>query len=447
MKTMKVVILGAGRRAIRLARQLSAEKKDVVIVDNNADKINDAMSRVDCLGIVGSGTDIEDLEQDDIQNANAFIALTGSDEVNLIASSIAVSDLKIPNTICALKNIVYSKKQGIMGITHVLNPYKDTAGVISRNIERGVFSDIINFENSALILYNVYVDSASTYAGHAVKDLRTLIPAQFIIAARLHRNRASVPSGDTIIQPGDTLSLVAREESITAILESMGKRRRKPRKTLVVGATRVADFLFQEMDRSKHKNFTLVEPDSTLCRKFSAKYPDILTINAKLTQEGVFKQEGFEQYDLIITLTDSDEQNLIIGSYAKFKGVKAAIAIVNKNPDYIEMSEHLGIDTVVSSQDATVDSILQYMHGQSISTLHSLFDGTIETFECRITSKSKICGKTLMEIDMRGRGIVAGAVKGDETIIPGGRYKIEDGDTLIMVAERNAYAFIQDLVN
>lgn len=444
---MKVVILGAGRRGIRLARQLSEEKKDIIIIDSSSENVAEAMSKADCIAYQGNGTDIEDLEKAEIRNADAFIALSGSDETNLIACSIASSEFKIPNTICAIKNISYSKSHSLIGITHVINPYKDTAEVINRHIENGIFSDIISFEQSSLVLYNVTIEPGSAYVGRSVKDLRGFIHAEFIIAARQRGSRAEVPSGDTVIHAGDTLSIVAKEESISAILKALGKQRQKPKKTLIVGASKISEFLIREINPSRHKDITLIDQDKEQCKLFSAKYPDILVINEKITREGVFRQEGFENYDLLISLTDNDELNLIIASFAKFKGVKASIAIINKNTDYLAIAEHLNIDTIISSQDASVDAILSYMHERNVSSLHSIFDGTLEAFECKITSESKLTGRLLMNIDMRGKGIVTGVIKPNETIIPGGKYKICDGDTLIMVAERSAYKFIQDLIS
>ena len=153
---MKVAILGAGRRGIRLARHLVEENKDVIIIDEDADDINDAMSKVDCLGFTGSGTNLEDLSDAGIDDADAFIALTGSDETNLVSSGIASSEFHIPLTIASIRNLSYTGYSGIgtslMGITHIVNPTQEVAQYIYEDVERGIYSDIISFENSSLVL-------------------------------------------------------------------------------------------------------------------------------------------------------------------------------------------------------------------------------------------------------------------------------------------------------
>ncbi len=443
---MKVVILGAGRRGRRLAGHLAEEKKDVLVLDDNPDAVRRVMENADCLAYVANGTDIRQLEEAGIRDADAFIALTNSDETNLVSCSLASSEFNIPTTICAIKNISYSKKQNLMGITHIINPFEETAKSIGRSIERGIYSDIISFENSSLVLYNVLIEPGSRYAGKKIKEIRAMIPAQFIIAALLRNSVASVPSGDTTVQAGDTLSFAADEKSVSLILSAVGKTRHQSKKIAIVGGTKVADFLINSTQTSIRKQITLIDYRKEVCEDFASRYPDILVINENITREGAFKQAGLEEYDLLISLSDMDERNILIASYAKSAGVKAVISVVGNNADYLRIANHLNIDAIVSVQNESVDSIMRYLHGTNVSTLHSLFDGNIEAFEYNVTSSSKLCSKMLKDVDMRGKGIITGIVKNGKTIIPDGNTIIEEGNTLIMVSERKAAEFIQNMI-
>lgn len=443
---MKVVILGAGRRGKRLAKLLTEEKKDVLIIDQYAEAVKRAMANIDCLAVQANGTNVDELENAGIRDADAFIALTSSDETNLVSCSIASTEFKIPTTICAIKNISYTNKSNFMGISHIINPFRETARSVGRSIERGIYSDIISFENSSQVLYNVQVEDGSKFSGKTVKEIRALIPVRFIIAALLRNSVATVPSGDTVVQAGDTLSLAADEQSVESLLSTAGKTRQKSKHIAIVGGTKVADFLIQQINPSIRKCITLIDSDKSICEDFASRYKDILVINDNVTREGVFRQEGLEEYDLLISMTENDERNILIASYAKFRGVKAVISTVNKNADYLRIAKHLNIDSIVSVQDESVDSIMRYLHGTNISTLHSLFDGNIEAFEYKVTKNSQLCNKMLNEIDMRGKGIITGIVKNGQTIIPNGTTKIEDGNVLIMVTQRQAAEFIQNLI-
>ena len=448
---MKVVILGAGRRGIRLARHLVEENKDVIIIDEDAEDVNTAMAKVDCLAIKGSGTSLEDLSDAGIDDADAFVALTGSDETNLVSSGIASSEFKVPLTIASIRNLSYTGYSGIgnsmMGITHIVNPTQEVAQYIYQDVERGIYSDIISFENSSLLLYNVYVEKGSPYADKIVKDLRKELNANFIIAALSREGEALVPSGDTVVRPGDTLSLVAQEESVKKLLSSVGRKSMRAKHIAIVGASQVADFLLRAIPKYQHKDITLIDKDKEVCEHMATVYPDVLVLNADITNEAVFEEEGLGAYDLMLCLTSNDELNIITASYAKHFGIKNSLALVSHNPNYIRMADHLDIDNIISTQDVTVDSLMRYMHGKNVSSTHSLFDGQIEALEFTIAEGNPIIGRALKDIDMRGKGIIAGVTKKDgSTLIPGGLYVIEHGDALITVIERKSTDFIQRLL-
>lgn len=448
---MKVVILGAGRRGIRLARHLVEENKDVIIIDEDAEDVNTAMAKVDCLAIKGSGTSLEDLSDAGIDDADAFVALTGSDETNLVSSGIASSEFKVPLTIASIRNLSYTGYSGIgnslMGITHIVNPTQEVAQYIYQDVERGIYSDIISFENSSLLLYNVYVEKGSPYADKIVKDLRKELNANFIIAALSREGEALVPSGDTVVRPGDTLSLVAQEESVKKLLSSVGRKSMRAKHIAIVGASQVADFLLRAIPKYQHKDITLIDKDKDVCEHMATVYPDVLVLNADITNEAVFEEEGLGSYDLMLCLTSNDELNIITASYAKHFGIKNSLALVSHNPNYIRMADHLDIDNIISTQDVTVDSLMRYMHGKNVSSTHSLFDGQIEALEFTIAEGNPIIGRALKDIDMRGKGIIAGVTKKDgSTLIPGGLYVIEHGDALITVIERKSTDFIQRLL-
>ena len=409
------------------------------------------MAKVDCLAIKGSGTSLEDLSDAGIDDADAFVALTGSDETNLVSSGIASSEFKVPLTIASIRNLSYTGYSGIgnslMGITHIVNPTQEVAQYIYQDVERGIYSDIISFENSSLLLYNVYVEKGSPYADKIVKDLRKELNANFIIAALSREGEALVPSGDTVVRPGDTLSLVAQEESVKKLLSSVGRKSMRAKHIAIVGASQVADFLLRAIPKYQHKDITLIDKDKDVCEHMATVYPDVLVLNADITNEAVFEEEGLGSYDLMLCLTSNDELNIITASYAKHFGIKNSLALVSHNPNYIRMADHLDIDNIISTQDVTVDSLMRYMHGKNVSSTHSLFDGQIEALEFTIAEGNPIIGRALKDIDMRGKGIIAGVTKKDgSTLIPGGLYVIEHGDALITVIERKSTDFIQRLL-
>ena len=445
---MKVVILGAGRRGIKLARRLAEENRDIIVLDEDPNAVEKAMQSIDCLGLVCTATNTDELEKTGIKDADAFIALTGSDETNLVSCAIVSSLFKIPTTIATVKNISYTKTENLTGISHIVNPYQEVASHIKNEIEQGIFSDIISFENSKLIMYNIYVDKKSKFAGKVLKEVRNIVKSQFIVAALSRKDKAVVPSGDTVIQEGDTLSVVIQSENIEELMKVAGHRKTTLNRIAIAGSTNVTDFLLKELSKKARRHVMVIAKDRNACIELSEKYPDTLIINDNIASEGLFKRESIENYDLFIGATDNDELNIISASYAKNTGVRSSLALLTKTPDYIIMSQHLGIDSVVSSQDITADAIAKYLHGTNIASMHSIFDGAIEVFEYKVPEESPLRSKMLKEINMRNKGIIAGVYKttDNKSIIPSGTYVIETGDILTLAVERRSLELVRQLL-
>jgi len=447
---MKVVILGAGRRGVLLARRLIQEKRDVVIIESDPKRAIEAQSKLDCMVVLGSGTDRNRLREADIDKTDSFIAVTDSDEVNLVACGIVENLYPSVNTVAAIRNLTYTGADGlpetVLGINYIVNPEAETARSIFEIIERGIFSDIITFDKCNLILYNILVTEDSKFAKKDVQTLRKSLKADFVIAAINRGNEGIVPSGGTVIYPGDTISLVASEKQMDIVFKLLGKERSKPRKIAIVGGSKIAKFLLKNFDGSKRKNIVLIEQDSVVCETFASIFPELLVVKADITEETIFEDERLDTFDLLLSLTDNDELNIITASYAKRIGVDRAIALVKNNNNYIRLAKHLDIDTVISVSEATVDSLMRYLRGAHVSSVHALFNGRFEVFEFTITTEMKVCGKMLKEINMRNKGIIAGitSFEGINTI-PSGDYKLQAGDTLVVTAGRESLSFIQNL--
>jgi trk system potassium uptake protein TrkA len=450
MAAMKVVILGAGKRGTLLARHLIQEKRDVIIIESDPKRATEVEGKLDCMVVNGSGTNPSTLRSIDIEQCNTFIAVTDSDEVNLVACGIVENLKSSITTIAAIRNLTYTGKDGlpfsVLGINHIVNPEAETARSIHSIIERGIFSDVITFERSNLVLYNVYVTEGSRFANQNIANCRAKIGTEFVIAAISRENEGIVPSGNTVVFPGDTLSIVASDDDREALFKLLGQHRVKPKKIIIVGGSKIARFLLRSFEPTQHKSIVLVEQDKEVATYFSTLFPNLLVVQSDITDETIFDDERFYSFDLLISLTDNDELNIIIASYAKRVGVNNAIALIKNNNNYIRLAQHLGIDSVISVSEATVDSLLKYLRGDHVSSVHSLFNGQFEIFEFQISEEMAVAGKKLKEINMRNRGIIAGISNADgKHIIPSGAYQIQVGDSLIVCAGRENLAFVQKI--
>jgi len=215
-----------------LAKQLIVDGKDVVLIDNSHERIESVVSKLDCLGILGNGTDIAKLMEADIEHAQAFIAVTNSDEINLVSCGLVSSSYPQVKTVAAIRSLIYTGadglKEGLLGIDYIVNPNAETAKSIFNIIEQGVNGNVLGFTNSKLLLYNFFIEPFSSYIGSTVMEMRNKLQAEFVIASINRRGLVIVPSGSTTIQAHDTLSIVADSEEVTDILKTVGQLQKKP---------------------------------------------------------------------------------------------------------------------------------------------------------------------------------------------------------------------------
>lgn len=438
---MKVMILGAGKRGLRLAQHLAEESNDVVIIDTKEKLTRAAMDKIDCIAFPGSGTSLEDLSDAGTDSADAFVALTGDDEVNLVACALASHEFQVPLTIASIRNISYTGSSGtnsnLLGITHIVNTDYEIASDIYDEIERGLFSDIISLHDSKLVVYNLVVGDNPEFCNLPVIDLRAKVNTDCLIVAIYRDGESLIPSGDTMVLPGDTISLVMKPEDSQKAVKITGRPRIKPQKIVIVGATTATKLLLGMFPPNERSKFAVIDRDEAVCEEFAREFPEALIINGDIADEDILEDEGLDSYDLLVSTTSNDELNIIIASYCKQIGFDYSIAVVRSNNNYTKLARHMGIDSIVSSQEVTVDSITRYLHGTNVASVHSLFDAKIEVFEYMLGVKSKALAKKLRQFNMKGRGLIAGVTKpSGVTLIPNGEYRLEAGDILVLIVRQ-----------
>lgn len=446
----KIIILGAGRRGLGLAKQLIVDGKDVVIIDNAHERVESAVSKLDCLGVLGNGTDIAKLMEAGIEDAEAFIAVTNSDEINLVSCGLVSSTYPQTKTVAAIRSLIYTGvdglKEGLLGIDFIVNPNAETAKSIYNIIEQGVNGNVLGFSNTKLLLYNFYIEPFSPYVGSTVMEMRSKLDAEFVIASINRRGLVIVPSGNTTIQAKDTLSIVADSEEVTDILKTVGQLQKRPNNMVLVGASKITRALLNRMSPAMRSKVTVVDQDEEVCKAFSERFREILVIKADITDEEVMQEEQLGTYDLLVALTDNDELNIITASYAKRIGVQRSIALIKNNNNYSRMASYLDIDVVISTTDTTVESLLRYLRGSNVSSIHSLFNGQLEIYEFIINKECEVCNKQLKDINMRKKAIIAGIIgSSGECTIPTGLSTLREGDTVLVAVLRDSSDMIQKL--
>ena len=451
---MSVVILGAGRRGARLARHLIEEKKSVIMIDWDNERCSQIMAKLDLMAICRSATDISVLEEAGAKEAEAIIAVTDSDEVNLVACGIAASNFPETKTIAAIRGISYLGKEAehkggrILGIDHIVNPEEEAAKRIAGIIKSGLFSDVIRFDDAEFILFTSYIQEGSMFQGKSLIEVKKMLDGQYVVIGIRRGKEVFSPSGGTVLMAGDELAVMAVDDDSDSIFSSFRGENSsiKLKKAFIVGGTRIARYLLRMMGKKTQERMVLIDKDSDICSSFAEEFPYLLVLNDSITDEEVWEDERLHNADLMISVTENDELNIITASYAKKVGTKKSIALLKTNPNYVQFATTLDIDVPISTTSSTVDTIMKHLRGESVKTLHSTFDGELEVYEYVLSPSFRLNGKKLMDTNFRGKCILTGVKRSEvESFVPDGNYIFRANDTVLVSCVHENYDFVMEM--
>lgn len=430
---MKIVVAGAGEVGFHIAEHLIKEGKDVVLIEKDADRAKFVSSHLDCLVIHGEATNLETLKQADIQKADGFISATDYDEVNMITCFIVNSEFEVPVKIARVRNMEYSKTRLVghkySGIDYIVNPEIEAAKSIAATVQHGATSDIFLFENSDIQLRDIFVDEDSFFCTKSLRQIKKELREDFIIAGILRGEHIIVPSGDTVLQSCDHIYVIATNRTFMQVLRKTGTPHKKLRSVIVLGGGKIGRYVTEFLTKMG-KEVKLVERDYDICKSIASDFPEVLVINGDISDESIFEDEGLHSADAIVTTTKNEELNILAAIYGKSKGIKRAVALVNKT-NYLSISDNLGIDSTVSPKLSSVNAILKYIRRGNIKSVYKIFDGKAEVSEFNVLSGAPVEGKALKDIKLPSGSLILAVSRKGETIIPDGSFELMGEDSVI----------------
>ena len=447
---MNIVIVGAGEVGTHIASQLVAEQKDVVIIEKDPECAARASNMLDCLVVTGEGSNVDVLRQAGAENADIFIAATSIDEVNMISCFVAGSAFNTPIKIARVRNVDYMRggllKNSSIGIDYLVNPEIEAAFDIVQTVVHGASSGIFAFQGTNAQLRDFLVKDDSIFNGVLVKDIRSIIDQNFIIAGVLRNEMLHIPKGDFQILTGDHIYIVALGKSFNKILTRAGMTVDKLKRIVLVGGgligKHIAGMLIED-----GKDVRIIEKDYERCKELSALYPEATVINGNISDQDVFEEENIAYTDAIITTTQSEELNILAGVYAKSKGVKRAVALIDKL-NYTTLATNLGIDSCISAKLSSVDAILKFIRKGNIKNVYTIFEGQAEAIEFIVgNSNQNIIGKKIMDLKLPAGCLIITVQRHRKTIIPTGSFVIEEGDSLITFVTHDEISRLEELFN
>ena len=442
---MKIIIIGLGKVGYTIAAQMAGEDHDLTLVDANPAAVQKADNTLDAMCLTGNGACVSVLLEAGVREADLVIAVTADDEVNLVCSLMA-KKFGARHTVARVRNPEYFRDAPILrreiGLNMIINPEYASAQEIARILRVPAAFSVESFARGIVELIGFQVGENDGIAGKALTEYNNSI----LLCAVKRGSEVIVPNGRFIPQVGDKVYAIGTPRETARVFRSMGRDMKAMRRLSVLGGGRLSLYLAWALD-GLNTNISIVEADEEKCLTLAEKLPKATVIRGDATDHEVLEEEGIYNADALVALTGSDEENLLMALAAKRAGVSKTIAKMSR-PNYSELSQELGIDTVISPQDVTANQISRYVRsiansqGSAVENLYKLLGGEVEAVEFTASAATHLLDTPLRDLRFKPGILVAAIVHNGKAEIPGGLSRIAEGDRVIVVAKS---LFLNDL--
>jgi trk system potassium uptake protein TrkA len=448
---MKIVIAGSGEVGFHLAEQLVASNQDVVLIEKNPARVRFVADHLDCLVVEGEGGDPEVLAEAGIDGADTFIAVSNLDEVNIVSCLVVAGRYKVKTTIARVRSLQYQHSgilnSTLLGINYIVNPEIEAARAIMNVVAGGATGKVLVFEGTGIQMRDLFVDRKSQLCGRDLQSIRRLLNDNFIIAGISRDDEVIIPSGETVLEEGDRIFIVASKTTMERIFRKIGHRRHNLQKVVVVGGGRIGSYV-TEFLLASGRSVKIVEKDYERCKQLAERFPEALVINEDISDEKIFEDEQLHLVDLLVTTTPDEALNMLTAIYAKSLGVKRVVPVVNKS-SYLNIAEQLGIDASVSPKASSVSAILKYVRRGNVKRVYSIFEGKAEAIEFTISPESRIAGRRIRDLKLPNGSLVVAVnrptVGGSSNLVPNGEFVLEAGDNVVTFAKAEQVDALENL--
>lgn len=450
---MKVIIIGCGKVGRVLAKQLNEEKHDLVIIDNQEFKLQEFDEEVDAICLTGNGTSISTLTEAGIETTDVLIAVTGSDELNLLCCVVAK---KVSNcqTIARVRNPIYSEEidfiQERLGISMIVNPELLTAREITRLLLFPSAMQIDTFSKGRVELLKFRMLPEFKMGGLSISELSSRFPQSMLICAVERDGEVEIPNGNYVLKDGDLISVLAAPADAKKFFHQLGLSTRPVKNALLIGGGKVSYYLAQELIKNKIQ-VRILEKDKARCEELSELLPEASVINGDSSDQKLLFQCGFQTAEAIVALTNIDEENVFLGLSAKEHCHAKQIIKINLLA-FDRIISKLDVGSVVYPKFITADHILQHIRamqnsaGNQVETLVHILDNRAEALEFSIKQGSKVVGIPLKNLKLQKELLICCINRQGNIIIPRGQDSIEAGDTVVVVSAQKGLKDVEDIL-
>ena len=452
---LKIIIVGAGKVGSILVEQLAKEGHEITIVDKNPSQIEPLTNTFDAMGVVGNGASYSVLAEAGVDKADLIIAVTGSDELNLLCSIVARRAGGKCAAIARVRTPDYGKEADyfceMLGLAMIINPDFEAAKLIARSLSIPTAFEVSSFAHGKVDMVRVKVPEGSALCDSTIASLgKNGLTEKVVISAIVRDGEVSIPSGSSTIKAGDDIAFAAAPKEIRSFLRKIGLKSSQVKTSLIVGGGRAGYYLGKQLLKAGIA-VKIIEENEERCNELSVLLPDAIIIHGDGTSEDLLKEEGLETVDAFIPMVGIDEENVLAALHAKQVSKAKVITRVRRN-NYNQVVKGLDLGSVLYPKYITSEAIIAYVRAKKnsmncdIETLYHMFDSKAEAIEFKIESAPGVVDIPLSQLKLKDNLLIAFINRKGKAIIPKGQDCIMNGDTVMIVTTHTGFHDIQDIL-
>ena len=450
---MNIIIVGAGKVGITIADQLSSENHNITIIDLNQKKVEEAEEEFDAMGIVGNGASHQVQVEAGVMDAELLIAVTGSDELNLLCCLIAKKTGKC-QTIARVRNPIYSKEVNFikrqMGLSVVINPELTAAQEISQLLRLPYAKKVDTFARGRVEMIKFRMNPELHMDGLQVADIISKMKCDIMICGVERQGQVVIPNGDFVLKNNDMVSMMAVPKETAKFFRKMGIPTHQAKSTLIVGGGTIAYYLAKQLLEMR-VDVRIIEQNKERCEMLSEQLPEATILQGDGTDKEFLLEEGLMHTDSFVALTNMDEENLMLALLARKYSNAKLIAKVNRI-HFEEVVDELDIDSVIYPKNLAADHIVRYTRamqnslGSNVETLYKILDGQAEALEFVIREDSSVTNQRLMDLPLKDHLLVCYISRYGKLKMARGQDMLKVGDSVIIVTTHKCLHDITDIL-
>jgi len=436
---MQIIIFGAGQVGSGMARSLSLEENDITVVDTDPDRLRELQEKLDIRTVLGHAAHPQTLIRAGIEDADLLIALTNSDETNMVACQVAYSLFNTPTKVARVRAADYLAHPELFDREHapidvLISPEKLVTDHVQRLIEYPGALQVLDFADGRAQLVATRAFHDGPLVGRELKSLRENLPdgVDARVAAIFRNDKAIMPEGDTVIEVDDIVFFLAATRDIPLVMRELRRMSGPATRIMLAGGGNIGANLARRLERKHHVK--IIERDPIRAERIADDLDTTIVLVGDCADEDLLHEEGIDEIDVYCALTNDDEANILSSMLAKRMGADKVITLINR-PAYVDLVESDRIDVAVSPQQVTIGALLTHIRKGHMVRVHSLRRGAAEAIEAvahGLPGQSKVVGKRIEEIDLPPDTSIGGIIRGEEVIIAHHDVMIQNDDHVIL---------------